>query len=115
MLHVTALSQGRTFKTITIILYCTAVDAVLGPHSSVRLFADDTIIYITLTVENDCEIFQEDVQALEKWEADWLMEFHSDKCSVIRVSRKKTIHTYPYTLHGQIFAEETHTKYLRLQ
>ena len=37
------------------------------------------------------------------------MEVHPDKCSVVRISRKKTIHRYPYTLHGQIL---TDTKYL---
>ena len=51
---------------------------------------------------------------MERWEADWLMEFHPGKCSVIRITRKKTIHRYPYTLHGQILAEETNTKYLRV-
>ena len=48
-------------------------------HSSVRLFADYTIIYLTLTAENDCEKIQEDLQALERWVVDWLMEFHPDK------------------------------------
>ena len=41
-----------------------------------------------------------------------MMELHPDKCSVIRITRKKTIHRYTYTLHGQILAEETNTKYL---
>ena len=40
------------------------------------------------------------------------MEFHPDKCSVIRITRRKTIHRYPYTLHSQILTEETNTKYL---
>ena len=51
---------------------------------------------------------------MERWEADWLMEFHLDKCSVIRITRKKTIHTYPYTLNDQILADETNTKYIRV-
>ena len=59
-------------------------------HSSVTLFADDTIIYPTLTIENDCQKLQKDLQALPlerwetdwlmEWEADWLIEFHPDKC-----------------------------------
>ena len=47
---------------------------------------------------------------MERWEADWLMEFHPDKCSVIRITMKKEMHRYPYTLHGQILAEETNRK-----
>ena len=34
--------------------------------------------------------------------------------SVIRIIRKNTIHRYPYTQHGQILAEETNTKYIRV-
>ena len=43
------------------------------------------------------------------------MECHPDKCSVIRITKKKTIHRYPYTLHYQILAEETNTKYLNVK
>ena len=68
----------------------------------------------SLHVENDCEKNQEDLQDLEMWKTDWLMEFHPDKCSVIRIIRKKKIHIYLYTLRGQILAEETNTKYLKV-
>ena len=59
-----------------------------------------------------CPVIIVDLQALKKWEADWLMEFHPDKCSVIKLIRKKTIHRYPYTLHSQILADETKTRYI---
>ena len=53
---------------------------------------------------------------MERWEADWLVEFHPDKCSVIKITRKKIINRYPYLdtllVHGQILTEETTTKYL---
>ena len=39
-------------------------------QSSVRLFADNTTIYLTITKDNDCEKLQEDLQALERWEAN---------------------------------------------
>ena len=61
---------------------------------------------------NQLQNLQEDFQALERWEADWLMQFHPDKCSVIRITRKKTIHRYLYTLYSQILTEETNTKYI---
>ena len=34
--------------------------------------------------------------------------------SVIRITMTKTIHRYPYSLHGQNFTEETNTKYLKV-
>ena len=42
------------------------------------------------------------------------MAFHPDKCSVNRITRKKTIYRYLYTLHGQILTEEINTKYVRV-
>ena len=80
-------------------------------HSSVRLIADNTIIYLTLMAEHDCEKPEEELQALETWEADWLIEFHPDDCSDIRITRKMAIHRCPYTLHGQILTEETNANY----
>ena len=42
------------------------------------------------------------------------MEFYLDKCSVIGITRKKTIHRYQYIIHGEILAYETNTKYHRV-
>ena len=40
-------------------------------HSQIRLFADDTIVYLTVSATNDCEKLQDDLKRLEKWEEDW--------------------------------------------
>ena len=61
----------------------------------------------------DSEVLQLDLQALERWEKDWLMSFNATKCSVIRISpnhkkAKESIHN----LHGQTLAAEEVCKYL---
>jgi hypothetical protein len=81
-------------------------------HSQVRLFADDTIVYLTVTAIDDCEKLQEDLKSLEKWEKEWQMEFHPDKCNVLRITRKNTKIIFPYTLHSHVLAEVTSAKYL---
>ena len=35
-------------------------------HSQIRLFADDTIVYLTVSATNDCEKLQDDLKRLEK-------------------------------------------------
>ena len=50
-------------------------------RSTVRLFADDTIAYLTITSEDDAEHLQEDLDKLAQWGEDWFMQFHPAKCS----------------------------------
>ena len=81
-------------------------------HSQVRLFADDTIVYLSVSSIDDCHRLQEDLGQLEQWERDWLMEFHPSKCSVLRITRKKSKTVHPYSLHGHILEEVPSAKYL---
>ena len=81
-------------------------------HSQIFLFADDMIIYLTVSATNDCEKLQDDLKRLEKWEEDWQMEFHPAKCNVQSITRKRNRITLPYTLHGHVLEEVTSAKYL---
>ena len=53
--------------------------------SSVRLFADDCVLFRLVRSECDHQILQEDLEALNLWENDWLMEFNADKCFVLNI------------------------------
>ena len=70
--------------------------------SNIRLFADDTIMYLTITNHSDCQALQSDLTTLESWESEWLMAFNPEKCEVIRRSQKKKKKTvlFDYKLHG---------------
>ena len=80
--------------------------------STVRLFADDTIMYMTITSATDATSLQKDLDNLASWEKKWQMQFHPEKCSVLRLTRKKTTQIYDYQLHGHILKSETSSKYL---
>ena len=67
--------------------------------SKVRRFADDTIMYLTVKSTTDANILQNDLHALEQWEQDWSIEFNSDKCEVLRITRKRNPVIFPYKLH----------------
>ena len=43
-------------------------------HSNVRLFADDTVIYLTITSTQDANKLQCDLNRLESWAREWLMD-----------------------------------------
>ena len=48
-----------------------------------RLFADDTIVYITIKSHASAQSLQEDLHNLKLWEKEWSMEFNPDKCEVL--------------------------------
>ena len=81
-------------------------------HSTLRLFADDSIIYKQLHSINDARDLQEDLDAAARWEQDWLMCFHPDKCNILSISQKQKPIQYTYKLHGHSLEKTDSTKYL---
>ena len=61
--------------------------------SQVRLFADDTALYLTLESEDDNSTLQNDRNILSAWETKWDMGFNPSKCQVVHVTGFKRLHT----------------------
>ena len=83
-----------------------------GVNSTVRLFADDTVIYREISAEEDHHTLQADMDTLVQWEREFSMEFHPKKCNILRVSRSRCPSTYNYTLHVTTLKELEEVKYL---
>lgn len=64
--------------------------------STIRLFADDSLLYMTIRSQADNKILHNALKKLAHWEKKWFMEFDADKCHVQRVTRKhnRIIHDY---------------------
>ena len=80
--------------------------------STVRLRADDTIVYLTISGDTDCISLQEDLDKLAYWEDKWKMKFHPDKCQVISITRKRKTIKCDYNLHNHILQLVNSAKYL---
>ncbi len=81
-------------------------------NSTVRLFADDCILYRPIKSIQDCHHLQSDLDALARWETDWLMEFNSSKCFSMSVSTSRNPIQFTYTLHNQPLQIVHTSKYL---
>ena len=46
------------------------------------LFADDTIVYLTINSQSDVQTLQDDLLKLEQRESDGSMEFNADRCEL---------------------------------
>ena len=70
--------------------------------STVRLFADDTVLYhgmLPIPIADTADL-QRDLDALQAWECKWLMEFNPSKCQILRVTLKGILHSL--TLRNEI-------------
>lgn len=90
--------QGSAISPSLFLFYINTLPENLT--SKIRLFADDTIVYLTITCTADAETLQRDLNLLADWEKSWKMVFHPDKCNVISITRKHHHIKYNYTLHG---------------
>ena len=83
-------------------------------RSSVRLLADDCVLYRNIKPPTDCQILQDDLNSLGQWETDWQMKFNVAKCHSMRVTRhhpSNQIH-FNYSLHQQTLEQIESAKYL---
>ena len=85
-------------------------------RSSVRLFADDCVLYRNVKSPLDCQILQDDLNSLAKWEMDWQMKFNVSKCHSMRVTRLHSSRhiDFNYTRHQQTLEQVQSAKYLGL-
>ncbi|KAI8510664.1 hypothetical protein Bbelb_115800 [Branchiostoma belcheri] len=77
-----------------------------------RLFADDTMIYMTVSSLGDSQKLQSDLDALAEWGEAWMMDFHPDKCEVLTITRKRSPVVYDYSLHGHVLKHVSAVRYL---
>ena len=69
--------------------------------TSVRLFADDCILYTPIRTQNDSSLLQNDLHELQKWQDTLLMKFNPDKCYTMTLATG-TPTSNKYTFCGQI-------------
>ncbi|XP_072182188.1 uncharacterized protein [Diadema setosum] len=80
--------------------------------SSLRLFADDCVIYKEILSDDDHHILQKDLLQLSSWSTTWQMKFNVEKCAVLSITRKRTPDTYTYRLGKDVIPRAKEYKYL---
>ena len=96
---ISGIPQGSVLGPLLFVLYINDLpDKVI---SSILLFADDTKIFKTVDSIIDSLVIQNDINELEKWSKEWLLQFHPDKCHVLTIGKLTNIrHAHPYVLSG---------------
>ena len=102
--------QGSVLGPILFLAYIN--DLPDQVKSRVRLFADDTAIYLAISSEGELIILQNDLHTLEIWEKRWDMSFNPSKCQVLHITRAKCPIQTRYILHGTVLESVPSAKYL---
>ncbi|MES9904902.1 MAG: reverse transcriptase family protein [Sedimenticola sp.] len=111
---ISGVPQGSVLGPVLFLLYIN--DLPDNINSSVRLFADDCVLYRNIHTDSDCQALQDDIDKLAKWEETWLMKFNASKCHTLRVTNHQP-HTrliLNYKLHDQVLESVSSAKYLGL-
>ena len=94
-----------------LLFLCHINDLPLSVTSKVRLFADDCLLYRTITSQQDHIALQKDLSELERWANKWGMRFNAKKCYIMSINCKST---HYYTLCDHILKQVEENPYLGL-
>ena len=91
--------KGSVLDPLLFLLYIN--DLPDNIQSQVRLFADGTAVYLTVSNMKYNLVLQSDFGSLRHWERTWDMEFNQGKCQVLHITRSKSPVKSRYFLHDQ--------------
>ena len=86
----------------------------LSHGSKLVLYADDILLYRTISHTDDYNLLQCDINAISNWESLNFMSFNENKCKFMLISRKKyhTASPSPLLLNGHSLERVASFKYL---
>lgn len=102
--------QGSVLGPILFLLYVNDISNSIS--STVRLFADDCVIYRRITTTSDSDALQSDLAKIADWCEQWQMEINTSKTKAVaftRVSNPKLTH---YLINDSVIARAHTIKYL---
>ena len=104
--------QGTVLGPLLFLTYIN--DIPPGITSKKRLFADDCLIYRSISNITDSTELQKDLDRLHQWSVSWQMQFNVDKCHLMRFTRRRNITDTQYQLGGSQLSSVTEYSYLGL-
>ena len=104
--------QGSVLGPTLFLVYINGI--VSDINSTLRLFADDSILYIEVTCPEDQVTLQKDLNKVFQWADEWQMCFNALKCETLTITRKLKPLNHAYEVNGQHIVRSSKHKYLVL-
>lgn len=102
--------QGSVLGPLLFLIYINDLPANIT--SSIRLFADDCIVYRKICSPSDHVALQQDLDSIREWCLSWQMSLNTDKCKLMTFSRKRSNSTFTYNLNERPLCPALSYKYL---
>ena len=107
---ISGVPQGTVIGPLLFLIYIN--DMPDEVKSRIALIADDAYLYRSISSAEDAAQLQNDLDNLVSWESKWSMQFHPDKCLLLRVTNKRNVIDTEYSIHGEILKKVDKAKYL---
>jgi hypothetical protein len=102
--------QGRVLGPLLFLAYVN--DIWRNMASTIRLFADDCVVYRKIINSEDVEMLQSDLNRLGEWAVENAMKINPNKSKAVCFTRARTKDPLNYLIRGTLVPEATSCKYL---
>ncbi len=102
--------QGSVLGPLLFLLFIN--DLPDNISSSIRLYADDVIIYRSIYSNEDVIHLQMDLDTLSKWALDWHITFNLDKCEHLVITNIRSPLCSEYKINDHSICKVSNAKYL---
>lgn len=102
--------QGTVLGPLLFLIYINDLPSNIS--STIRLFADDCVIYRPISSSTDVDILQQDLNRIVTWCKQWLMSINITKTCLISFHRRHSHTPHKYVLFGSEVSSVPSCKYL---
>ena len=107
--------QGTVLGPLMFLIYINDITDQISNGTSIRLFADDCLLYRIIKSPSDADMLQKDLSSLVEWTDKWQMSFNSSKCKTLRITKKRSPITHTYTMASDPLETVQHHPYLGIE
>ena len=97
------------------LLYVNDIANKVSPLTRIKLFADDCLLYRTISSVADQIQVQRDLDTLVDWSHIWLMKFNAAKCHLLKITRKRSYIDTNYNIENNTLLRADNHPYLGVE
>jgi len=103
--------QGSVLDPLLFLIYVNDLDSVIS-HSTLKLFADDVLLYAPANTLKNCSLLQDDLNSNFSWASCWKLKLNPTKCEALLITNKRQLIHFTYSINNQPISWSNPVKYL---